>query len=567
MNKKDGFSYNLNSLNNKSKINYRPYSSNIKIKKNSLRVLSASNINNKNINIYKNSFILPTLNVSGSNIKIKKNIFSYSLPRKNKSKMEIEQLYEQNVNYKKTIQKLQLEINLMKNNLIEKQIALNSLNEEIEKILKENDEKIEFDKKTTTSFSSYERDRYIMIGKMKNKIREVEQGLKNEISNNEKNKKNIKFTKSKEIEVEKLILNEQKEKISLLIENSLEIKNKQEKELEENKIYNKNLKSQQKIINNFEKKIIKLNEEEEKLQNDIKKYEKKVDSTNYKIKIIKLRQITLKDQNKKLKDEKSEFNKKNKDENLEKLKTRLSSAINDYNYYKLKNEKTLKILDNIVIIDKNNKLVNKTSSSSENENENNEYNKYLNNSYNSINSEEYLNKIKNLYQVNYDREKELSKNISLYQQAIKKMNNGEKVNFTKIQNNILKIINKIKKDEINNINNKNKNKNESEDIMKKNLKLSPDNPYYINAEENDSIISNKFNNDQYAQFTYILFKNFEAKKINIEKAKNEIISPLIKYFESINKNENEKKDKEKKKEKKDIQDKQNIQEKLNIKFC
>ena len=187
---KDNSLSNTNSLNNRTKLKNLPYSSNI-FKKDFIRVLSAGNINQskncKNISIYKNRFILPTLNISSSTKKIKRIILNNSLP-KNKYKLEIEHLYEQNINYKKTIQKLQLEINIMKNNINEKQVILNLMNEEIEKLLKENEVKFELD--NSKAFSSYEKDRYIMIGKIKNKIREAEQGLKNEISNSEKSNKN-----------------------------------------------------------------------------------------------------------------------------------------------------------------------------------------------------------------------------------------------------------------------------------------------------------------------------------------------------------------------------------------
>ena len=60
------------------------------------------------------------------------------------------------------------------------------------------------------------------------------------------------------------------------------------------------------------------------------------------------------------------------------------------------------------------------------------------------------------------------------------------------------------------------------------------------------------NNSQFSQFTYILLKNFEAKKINYEKAKNGLIIPLMNYYNTIlNENENQ----------------QNIQDKINLKFC
>lgn len=87
---------------------------------------------------------------------------------------------------------------------------------------------------------------------------------------------------------------------------------------------------------------------------------------------------------------------------------------------------------------------------------------------NQINSEEYIEKLKKIYQENKEKENELEQNLFLYQGAIQKMNNGENVNIEEIRNNIIKIIeknygpDKLKENNINdeNINNDiNKNDN------------------------------------------------------------------------------------------------------------
>ena len=324
------------------------------------------------------------------------------------------------------------------------------------------------------------------------------------------------------------------------------------------------MKSQQKIINNFEKKLLRLDDEEKLLQNEIIKYENLLNETNNKVKIIKIKQESLKAKNSKLKNEKNEFNKQNSEDNLDKLKIKLKSIKNDYKFFQLKNKKTFEILDNYkkTFNFESKQFNNKTPI--ENINEYN--NDYLYKNNNDINNEENLNKIKKLYQENKDKENELAKNLSLYQEAIKKMNNGEKVNIKQIQNNILKIINKNedKNNDINNKNNKNNKNNQKKrkvDKINNNFKLSVNNPYYTNSEENDSIISNKFNNAQFSQFTYILLKNFEAKKINYEKGKNDIIIPLTNYFDSINKNDKDKN------ENNNLNNNSDIQEKLNEKFC
>ena len=57
----------------------------------------------------------------------------------------------------------------------------------------------------------------------------------------------------------------------------------------------------------------------------------------------------------------------------------------------------------------------------------NDHNYLYKNNNNDFNNEDYLNKIKKLYQENKDRENELS----LYQEAIKIMTNGENEHFPK----------------------------------------------------------------------------------------------------------------------------------------
>ena len=66
---------------------------------------------------------------------------------------------------------------------------------------------------------------------MKNKIKEAQQELKEEIDRNQYLKKNSKYTKFQELQLENMILNQQNDKMSLLIQNSNELKNKQNSEL------------------------------------------------------------------------------------------------------------------------------------------------------------------------------------------------------------------------------------------------------------------------------------------------------------------------------------------------
>lgn len=469
-------------LKNTSKMKYRPNSSKISEKRNMVRVLSAGNISNsnysKNLNIYKNYYILPSLNNNNNSTIIikrkKKNNSMYSKGNKNKNqyKIELEKLYDQNVYYKKTIKKLQSEINELKIESIDKQNILNSMNQEIENIINEGKNKVSSIITESTPIS--EQGKYSLIKKMRNQIKETELGLNNEIIKNKNLKKNLKYTKQKELELEKKIFDEQKEKISSLINNSMELKYKQDKEFMKSKLLDANIQTQKNIIYNFEQKYKKLKDEEILLQNEIIKYENILNKTNNRVKVIKLKQISLKEKNTILNKEKKEFMNKNKDSNysLEELKQKLSKTKNEYNYCKLKNQKTTEKLNSIkknfnFSLEQYKRMEDKIPKMQEEEFEMHKINNLGKN--NQINSEEYIEKLKKIYQENKEKENELEQNLFLYQGAIQKMNNGENVNIEEIRNNIIKIIeknygpDKLKENNINdeNINNDiNKNDNQ-----------------------------------------------------------------------------------------------------------
>ncbi len=555
-------SSNIYHLKNKSKIKYRPFSSNMSEKKGLVRVLSTGNIiKSNNIDIFNKNSYLPSLyNTKSKMPKSKNNVLSNSMPKKSSYKIELEKLYDQNVNYKKIILKLKTEINMVKNDINKKQNILKSMNEEIEDIINENQNELDFDIQGSIK---NDKSKHNLIKKMKNKIKEAEEELNNEKEKNKNLKKNIKYTKLYELEIEKIIINEQKEKIMLLIENSKELKNNQDKELYQNIKNNSNLEFQKKIISNFHEKLQKLAEEEKNLQCEIVKYENILNKTNDKVKIIKLKQITLKNQNMQLTKEKNDFkdkNKENKDNinnnySLDYLQNKLYRVRNEFKYNKIKNQRTMEKLNNAK---KNYNSSLEKYKSLENKSFRMEYDHMTNQLNNNVNDEEYINKLKQSYQENKDRENELEHLMFLFQEAIQKMNQGEYSNIKEVRSDILKFIHKnnVKYDgDLDEENNYAKNIDNIYNI----LILSDNNPYCTTEEDNDPFISKKFTNEQFKQFTYVLFKNFEAKKLNYTKAKEQIINPLLKYIDSINISKEEDEDEGEK-------ESQDIQEKMCLKF-
>ena len=175
-------------------------------------VNSNSNFRRKN-KMIKNESFLPSLNNINRSVSIARQNDSKESIRKKNVTFELEKLYEQNIGHKNTIKKLQTDIDLLKNDLNQKQTVLNSLNKKIDKLIdekeKENEVNIEMTEPTQVQ------GKYIMIKKMKNKIMEAENYLNKKRYNNKLIKKNIRYTKSLEFEMEQNIVNEQMKKIMI----------------------------------------------------------------------------------------------------------------------------------------------------------------------------------------------------------------------------------------------------------------------------------------------------------------------------------------------------------------
>jgi hypothetical protein len=78
------------------------------------------------------------------------------------------------------------------------------------------------------------------------------------------------------------------------------------------------------------------------------------------------------------------------------------------------------------------------------------------------------------------------------------------------------------------VNSNNANNEEEKTQNQVEFGIDENNPYYTENEDNQPEIENKFTSTQFNQFTYILFKNFEAKGIVLEESKNKIVNPFIK---------------------------------------
>ena len=298
-----------------------------------MRVLSSDNIETTTMNyskintsIHNNYFRLPSVgnnnytNVNASQI-IQNNNNFFQI-QNNVYSIEIERLHETNLNCKILICKLKSEIKNLKKEIKSKDEVLNKKNKKIESILEENDfgENFYGDKELIDGGN-----RVSLIKKMRNQIKETEQEINKEELINAELKKNVKYTKSKELETLHKIFNEHNTKIISLLEYNENLNNIQDEEIYKGEILMKNLNNQHIILSKLNEKYLFLEKEEKKLQGEIYEQQQKLNKFLTKTKNVQLSQTVLKEQNMKLLKEKKSYLIKNKDNgySLELLKKKI----------------------------------------------------------------------------------------------------------------------------------------------------------------------------------------------------------------------------------------------------
>ena len=307
-----------------------------------------------------------------------------------------------------------------------------------------------------------------------------------EKENNIKNKLKMKlYTKMKELSVEENLLQSQIAQINILINNSIAVYQKNQEELNELKKLENNVHLQQKILNKLNKDYNSMVMEEYNLNLSIKKMENLIEQKNIKkyqnSKLINT--LTSKKQN--LSKEKifqELYNKQEMKNHIKKLK----KFINIYKFnYKVSTDKLNNLQD-----ERSNYFNKKNQKVSHYINKNN----IIKNSFESKDSSSLQN-LENLY--NILESKRNYENL-LKAQLIKFKNKFEQIN---------------------------KNTEETNEII--NFGISEDNPYFTPDEKNIPENTNKFNNVQFGNFAYILFKNFESRNILLNESQTKIINPLI----------------------------------------
>ena len=489
---------NLEILNTiKSKNRFRPFSS---INKSTLKKI-----------FLNNSYNLPSLNNSININNNNNNSISYG----NK---EVEKLYEELNEYKIIYKNLNNQLKRTKNEFNLKSNTLMKLNDQIQKILNINSN-IENTTNETNNNNSNNNNKILLKNKIKKSINQISNSLEKEEENYLNLKKDISLTKEKEYIIENKLLDEQINLISKLIENSQSVNSYQNQKLNEHLILQKNISNQNNIITQLNEQLNKnLNEEKNYLeqikilQNTIKFQNKKINNLK---ESQKKQQINIDKYNEEKKNDTYNY----KELDLEKYYEEKTKLKIDLNFFKNENNKLKSKIEDIkkfisTLPDKDNLNNNKDIQNKIINNQNIDDNK----KENIKNNNDELKQLKDLYEKNKLYENFLENKMYEIQEIVNKYLNGDNsINIEEKINEINKEIQTFDENLSSNLN----------DI---------DNPDFLNQ--------NDFN-----QLSYILLKNFEAKKITIKNFDNlfdsknnefdinEFKNKLIKLLNIVNEND------------------------------
>ena len=460
--------------------------------------------------------------------------------------LEAEKLYQETYQIKKVIKNLQYQLYKVTKENRKKERQLSAKENEINKIIIKNNELNNEDEEDKNNYYNFISNNSnineiklnkqnsavnILISKIKREIKSIQNETQKENDKLDDMKKSLFMTKSKELSIESNLYREHIKKIKVLIENSIEIKEQNDNKMEEFESLKENLDRQNLIIDNLTRENIflenqqdNLNAKLEILQNDLKAKIEQAKKNDNELNILSIK-------NKNLSKDKliqKQFNSLNEEIFPLSLKSLYSGKVStlkkNINFYKKQIKYSEEMLNKLKdqkkkLIDSNPNLQQKIkidpnfmgrtpisvkshkrpqssiSISKENKLDEKDLILKLRKDYKKIREEELkLEKKANIY---YNKLKEI--NISLLEEKDKKSEMEEK-----------------------------KSENQLE------FGIDETNPYYTDNEENIPESNIKFTSQQFNQFTYILFKNFEAKYITSNEATNKIINPFLSMIKKNN---------------------------------
>ena len=460
--------------------------------------------------------------------------------------LEAEKLYQETYQIKKVIKNLQYQLYKVTKENRKKERQLSAKENEINKIIIKNNELNNEDEEDKNNYYNFISNNSnineiklnkqnsavnILISKIKREIKAIQNETQKENDKLDDMKKSLFMTKSKELSIESNLYREHIKKIKVLIENSIEIKEQNDNKMEEFESLKENLDRQNLIIDNLTRENIflenqqdSLNAKLEILQNDLKAKIEQAKKNDNELNILSIKNKNL-SKDKLIQKQFNSLNEENFPISLKSLYSgKVSTLKKNINFYKKQIKYSEEMLNKLKdqkkkLIDSNPNLQQKIkieanfmgrtpisvkshkrpqssiSISKENKLDEKDLILKLRKDYKKIREEELkLEKKANIY---YNKLKEI--NISLLEEKDKKSEMEEK-----------------------------KSENQLE------FGIDETNPYYTDNEENIPESNIKFTSQQFNQFTYILFKNFEAKFITSNEATNKIINPFLSMIKKNN---------------------------------
>ena len=440
--------------------------------------------------------------------------------------LETEKLFQETYQIKKLIRQLQKQLDKITKENHKKDRQLNAKENLINDIIIQNNLQYnEEDTKNNNFNYSINNMKYnrpdsavnILCFKIKREIRNTINEIYQENHKLEKLKKSVYLTKTKELNIESNLYNEQINKINVLLENALQIKEQNDNKANEFESLNQNIERQDIIIDNLIRENITLESQQEflnnklgKLQNDLKIKQEKAKMNDNELNILSIKNKNL--SNDKIIQKQIDTNKENgMPITLKSLYTgKVSSLKKSINFYK----KQIKYSDDVLnklkeqkkkLIDSNKNLDQRIKIDSnfiENTSKIKLYQRPQTAKGEIKLEQNYIEKMRKEYKEAREEELRLEKKANLYYEKLKEIN----LEYEEKEN--------LKKEE-----EEGKNQNQLE------FGIDETNPYYTDNEENIPESNIKFTSQQFNQFTYILFKNFEAKYIIGQEANNKVINP------------------------------------------
>ena len=359
--------------------------------------------------------------------------------------------------------------------------------------------------------------------KIKKEIKKTNIDMKLENDKFEKLKKSMFLTKMNELSIESTLLKEHIKKIKSLLDNALIIKKNNDIKNNEMIKIKENLEKQEKIENNLTTMIIKLEKEEDdlKMKLEMNEFELRNKIKEVNVNINKL--VILKKKNENLNKDKVIKNEiyisKNNNGNIVQINTVYRNKIKELKKSIKFYERQLKHSDDELI-----KLKEKRKKLIETEKiKGLKINLDINNK-----EKEQITVIKK----GQKEEKKIIKEteeekINRLREQLRKVKESEKI----MEEKVIKYMNKLRELELIE---EEKEKEKEENQSQIEFGIDQENPFYTEEEGNSPEISLKFTSSQFNQFTYVLFKNFEAKGIVEDESKNKIINIFNEYIQKNN---------------------------------